>query len=101
MDLDSFVIAIVIIMLAVQFQLNWIAFSAAILMIIVSKKASSAIFILAALGIAFFTADQSATYGPLILIGAVVFALLFGLAEAPKEESYPPDMGSLFGGMGV
>lgn len=100
MDTFTLLMAIVIIMLAFQFQQNWIAFGTVILMILTLKNVASTLILIGALIVIYFTAGQSEVYWPIVMFGLIILALIIGASEKPQPEMYPPDLGGLLGGMG-
>jgi hypothetical protein len=98
MDVFTILMAIIVIMVSIQFKLNWVAFGTVLLVIVTLRNLPSTIIMIIALIGLYLTAGEAEIYWPWLMIGLIVLALLIGAAEKPQAEAYPPDLGGLLGG---
>ena len=105
MDTFTFLVALMLLMLAFQFGENWLIFAVIAIVVLGMRSMTMALMILVSAGVLYFvskTADINA-YWPVIVFGLIVVSLALGLKEKEQQpEMYPPDMGygDMLGGMG-
>ena len=94
MDTFTFMIAIVLMMLAIQFQQNWLVIGIAAVLIITTKSLPVTMLLILAGGILYFFSASMQQYWPLILFGLVILSILFGVGKSKGAQGmYPQDMG--------
>ena len=105
MDTFTFLIALMLMMLAFQFGENWLVFAIIAIMILSMRSLSTTVLLLVSAAVLYFftrTGDLNA-YWPVIVFGLIIVALVLGLKEKEQQpEFYAPDMGygDMMGGMG-
>ncbi len=105
MDTFTYLVALMLLMLAFQAHENWFVFAVIAIMVLSMRSLSTTILILVSAGVLYFVTKTSDlnTYWPVIVFGLIVLALVLSMKEkAPQPEMYPPDMGygDMMGGMG-
>ena len=107
MDTFTFMIAIILMMLAIQFNEQWLAFSIIAIMILTMRSISATVILVFAMGVLYFMRGNLEPYWPFIFFGLIIVALIFGMKGAGggdvggQPEYYSPDMYSgLMGGGG-
>ena len=103
MDTLTLAIAIVLMMLFLQFNQNWLVFGVLIISVLSSRSLSTTLVIILTAIIIYLTKDFTKELWPLLMVGLVTIALLLRLRKPEKPEYYAPDMGlgSLFGQEGM
>ena len=99
MDTFNFLIAMLIVILAVQYQQNWIVFGILAVVVISSRSVTTFIASVIGTGIIYFfsSGGNINAYLPLIVLALVILALLIGICKKDQQpEYYAPDYG---GGM--
>ncbi len=105
MDTFTFLIALMLMMLAFQFGENWLVFAIIAIMILSMRSLSTTVLLLVSAAVLYFftkMGDLNA-YWPVIVFGLIIVALVLGLKEKEQQpEFYAPDMGygDMMGGMG-
>ncbi|AJF60246.1 MAG: hypothetical protein J4224_00950 [Candidatus Diapherotrites archaeon] len=96
MDTFNFLVSILLIIIAIQYQQNWIVFAILIISILSTRSLSTAITLIISTIVVYAvlgSGDISSLF-PVVVFGLIIFALVLGLAEKPKQpEYYPPDPG--------
>jgi hypothetical protein len=100
MDTFTFMVALLLMMLAVKFNENWLAFAVIAILILTMRSASTTILLVIAMVVLYTMRGSLEPYWPFVFFGLVVFALLMGMGSRPQQpEYYSPDMYSgLMGG---
>jgi hypothetical protein len=103
MDTLTLAIAIVLMMLFLQFNQNWLVFGVLIISVLSSRSFSTTIVIILTAIVIYLTRDVTKELWPLLMVGLVTIALLLSLRKPEKPEYYAPDMGlgGLFGQEGM
>ena len=104
MDTFTFLIAIVIMMLAVQYNMGWLIFGIAIILILSLRSFTAIILMIVAVGTIYFLQGDIKEFAPYIMFGLVLFSLLIETKKKPEQpDMYGADLGGLggFGGMGT
>ena len=97
MDTLAFIIAVLLIMLAIQFNQQWMILGVVGILIVSMRSVGTILLVIITLG-AFFLFPDVKTYGPIILVSLIIIALAFGSGDKPgAPQGYPMDM---FGDMG-
>jgi len=96
MDTFTFMIAIILMMIAVQFNQSWLILAIVILMILTMKDWTATILLIAATGIMLFAKDMLMAYWPYVLFGLIILSVLLG----GKKQEQPAGYGDMFGGGG-
>jgi len=101
MDTFSLIMAILMMMIAFQFDHVWIVFGIVALMILSSRDFETLILMLTALAALYIGKASVADYWPVIMFGLIILALVLGIGKNKQQpELYPPDpYGGLLGGM--
>jgi len=95
--------AVIMMMIALQFNQNWLVFGIVALMIISNRTLGTTI-VMTVTGVMLFVLQGSLdAYWPFVLFGLIAFAVLIGGQGKGSPEMYPPDPygGMLGGGMGA
>ncbi|MCD6247217.1 MAG: hypothetical protein J7J87_02165 [Candidatus Diapherotrites archaeon] len=101
MDALTLTIALILMMLFIQFDQNWLVFGTAIVVILSTRSLSATSVLLLAIFIMYATKGTTKEFWPLIMMGLIVLALVLSLKERPRQpEYYGPEMGDLGGLMG-
>lgn len=104
MDTFTFLIAILLIMLAMQFQYDWIVFAVVAIMIFTLRSVSTTIILLIAVFVMYFVVgtENISAYWPIIVVGLILLSLAFGIGGKPQQPEYysPGGYGDLLGGAG-
>ncbi len=101
MDTFNLIIAILLIVLAFQFQQDWLVFGTVALLILSLRSFSTAIILLALVGILFWVGNWGdiKLLLPIILFGLLILAIIIGMKPQPKQpEYYAPDLGGMMDG---
>ena len=99
MDTFTFMISLVLMMLAIQFNENWLVFAIIALTILTSRSITMAILLLIVGAVLYFTQGMLESYWPIVFFGLIILAVLLGLGRQQQPEYYNPDMYSgLMGG---
>jgi hypothetical protein len=101
MDTFTFLVAILFIMLALQYNQNWIVAGIVAIMIISSRSITTTITLIIAVIVMYFFAGSGNfnAYWPWIVFGLIILALVLGIGKKESQpEYYSPDAG--YGGFG-
>ncbi|MDO8634439.1 MAG: hypothetical protein Q7K34_04075 [archaeon] len=106
MDLMNFILAIILIVIALQYGQTWIVFALIILSILTFKsfKTSLALVFSALIVYFVFSAADPLENFPLMLLALLVIALILGVGNKPEEQAASPfgaGYGDPFGGGAV
>ena len=91
-----------LIILAFQYQQNWIVIGIIAVLILATRSVSTTIaLVVCTLGIWFFSRGGNLdSFMPFILLGFIIVALVLGIGKSnSKPEYYMPDYGGMMGGM--
>ncbi len=102
MDTFTLIIAIIFILLAFQFEQNWLVFGTVILLILSMRSFSVAIVLIVLVAVLFMFNNWNdiKMLLPLILFGLVILAIIIGMKPQPQQpEYYAPDLGGMMGEM--
>ncbi len=102
MDTFTFLIAILLIILALQYGQNWIVFGILAIMILSTRSVATTVALTISVFVLYLFAGSGAlnTYWPFIVFGLIILSLVLGLGKKPAQpEYYTPDMG-YGGGLG-
>ena len=99
MDTFTFMIAVIFMMMAVQFNQYWLIFAIVALMILSMRDLTATILLIIATVILLFGKELLADYWPFVLFGLIILSLIIG---GKQQESQQPDMfgGGDMGGIG-
>ena len=97
LDTTSFLIAVIIMMLAASYDAYWLVAGVAIIMMLTMRSLSAIVLLLVSLGIVIFFRGSIQEYAPYILFGLIILAMALGNA-GKQPEPYPPELG-LGGGL--
>jgi peptidoglycan/LPS O-acetylase OafA/YrhL len=103
MDTFTLAIALLLMMIAVQYNQNWMIFAIVALMILTMRSVGTTVILLIATAVIFVGKPYMEQYWPFVLFGLIILALVIGggTKEQPQQELYSPDMlGGLGGGFG-
>jgi hypothetical protein len=95
-------IALVIMMLALQYDQYWLVLAIVAIMIITMRSVGTTVLLIVALGTLYFLKGNMEPYWPFVFFGLIILALALGVGGKPEQpEYYSPDMysGLMGGGM--
>ncbi len=98
MDTFTFMIAIIFMMMAVQFNQYWLIFAIVALMILSMRDLTTTILLIIATVILLFGREYLTDYWPFVLFGLIILSLIIGGKQ--KEEQQPDMFGGDMGGIG-
>lgn len=99
MDTFTLMVAIILMMMFLQFQQNWLILGTVIIVILSTRSLSTAAVLIIALAVIYMTQEAAKAYWPIIIFGLVILALIFGLKPKPAQpEYYAPDLGGMMEG---
>ncbi len=97
MDMFTTAASIIVVMLSLQFEQNWLAFGTILLMIVSSRSITTAIVLIGALVFLFFTREAAGQYWLFVVFGLMLLAFFL---DAHSKKSEAPSFGADFGGLG-
>ncbi len=97
MDTFTFLVAIVVMMLAVQYNMGWLIFGIAIILILSMRSLTAIILMIVAVATIYLLQGDIKEFAPYIMFGLVLFSLLI---ETKKQPEQPDMYGADLGGMG-
>ena len=99
MDTFTFMIAIIFMMMAVQFNQYWLIFAIVALMILSMRDLTATVLLIIATVILLFGKEYLTDYWPFVLFGLIILSLIIG---GKQKDEQPPDMfgGGDMGGIG-
>ena len=97
MDMFTIGTAIVVIMLSIQFQQNWLAFGIIVLLIISMRSLAATVVLIASLFFLFFTKEAIGVYWPIAMFALMIVAYYLDSRAAPAKPDY---LSAGFGGLG-
>ena len=90
MDTFTFMIAILFMMIAVQFNQNWLIFAIVALMILTMRDIGATVLLLIATAVLLFGRNYLMEYWPFVLFGLIILSVV--LSGKQKQEQQMPDM---------
>jgi len=101
METFTFMIAILIMMMAVQFNQNWLIFAVVALMVLTARDFTTTVILIIATGVLLYGKDLLMQYWPFVLFGLVILAVaLGGKQKQPETGGYGDMFGGDMGGLG-
>lgn len=101
MDTFTFAMSVVLMMIALQFNQNWLVFGVISLMILTMRSFSGTIIMIATGVVLYLFKESLHAYWPFLLFGLIILALAFGGGGKEEAEYYPPDpYAGMLGGYG-
>ena len=99
MDTFTFMFALLIILLALQYNAIWIIFAVLALLVVSMRSLSTIFLVIITIVVLFFLRGANITeYWPIVVIGLIIISMLLGtVKKQPEQEPMGMDM---FGGMG-
>jgi len=99
MDTFTLMVAIILMMMFLQFKQSWLILGTVIVVILSTRSLSTAFVLIIALAVIYMTQDAAKAYWPIIIFGLVILALVIGLKPKPAQpEYYAPDLGGMMEG---
>ena len=89
MDTFTFMIAILFMMIAVQFNQNWLIFAIVALMILTMRDVAATVLLLVATAVLLFGRDYIKEYWPFVLFGLIILSVVLG---GKQKQEQPQDM---------
>lgn len=103
MDTFNFLVAILLVIIVMQFNMSWMVLGIVAIMIFSTRSLSTAILLLGTTAVLFFLGSENINaYFPFLVVGIIVAAIVFGIKGGGGEqpEMYAPSgYGDLLGGM--
>ena len=102
MDTFTFLVAVVMLAFAVQFNENWLVLGVLGIMFLTLRSLSGILLLLLATGVLFAVKGPSfSDYFPFIVFGMVILALALGVKSEPEQPQggIPPELLAGMGGM--
>lgn len=105
MDTFTFLVAMLLMMLALQYNQNWMLFAILVIAVITSRSVVTAIVMVLSAAMLYFLTKSGQIEGlwPAVIIGLIVVSLLLTSGKKPQQpEFYGPEAGygGMFGGEG-
>ncbi|MFH1255683.1 MAG: hypothetical protein V1494_00150 [Candidatus Diapherotrites archaeon] len=102
MDTFNFLLALLMMMLAIQFGQNWIVAGIVLLLILTGKSIMDGVLVIVAAAALYFVgASDLNTFWPYVVFGLMILAVVIGQSNKPEQQPYDM-LGGLggYGGMG-
>lgn len=100
MDTLTLTVALILMMLFMQFDQNWLVLGTVIVVILSTRSLSTTSVLILGILIMYATKDTAKDFWPLIVMVLVILALVLALKGKPQQpEYYGPEMEGL-GGLG-
>ena len=100
METFTFMIAVLLMMIAVQFNQNWLVFAIVALMILSMRSVSTTVLLLVATGLLFFAKDYLLDYWPFFLFGLIILSVVLAGQQKQEQGGYADMFGGGGGEMG-
>ena len=101
MDTFTFMIAILLMMIAVQFNQNWMIFAIVALMILTMRDLAATVLLIAATAVLLAGKEYLAEYWPFVLFGLIILAVVLSGKQKQEAPAYQDMFGQGdLGGMG-
>jgi len=98
MDTFTFLVSIVVMMLAVQYNMGWLIFGIAIILILSMRSFSAILLMVVAVGTIYILQGEIKEFAPYIMLGLLFFSLLLENKKKPEQpDMYGADLGALAG----
>ncbi len=97
MDTFTFLVSVVIMMLAVQYDMGWLIFGIAIILILTMRSFTAILLMVVAVGTIYILQGDIKEFAPFIMLGLLVFSLLIENKKKPEQQDYGADLGALAG----
>jgi len=101
MDTFTFMISVLLMMVAVQFDQNWLIFAIVALTILSVRDFVTTVLLIVATLVLLLGKAYLMEYWPFVLFGLIILSIVLGSKKAPEPAGYP-DMfgGGEMGGVG-
>ncbi len=102
MDIFTLIVAILFIMLAIQYGQHWLAFAIVAVMIIAMRSiGTTVLLIIALIALYFVKVSEITIFWPIIIFGIIILALAIGSKGKGQQPEYyaPEGYGGLLEGM--
>ena len=93
MDSFTYMIALVIMMLAIQFRQNWLVLGIVTVLALTTRNIKVTVLLAISAGVLYFMADAMKELWPFVLFGLVILSILFGIGKKEEQSPYGMDMG--------
>ena len=102
MDTFTFLIALILIMIAMQYNQTWVIFGVVGVLILSMRSLTTVVMLIITVLVLFaIKGPNIVAYWPFIVFGLLILALDMGLGKKPEQpEYYAPDLMSGLGGLG-
>ncbi len=102
MDTFTFMISVLLMMMAVQFDQNWLIFAIVALTILTMRDLTTTIMLIIATFVLLVGKDLLVDYWPFVLFGLIILSVVLGGKKKEEQPAYP-DMfgGGDMGGIGL
>ncbi len=100
MDTFTFAISIVLMMLAIQFEQNWLIFAIVALLVLTMRSIGTTVLLIISTIVLFVARDYLKEYWPFVLFGLIILAVLIGAIGKKGEAEQAPMPMDLYGGGG-
>lgn len=100
MDTFTFLLALMLLMLAVQYGANWMVFGILAVMVLSMRSVSTTILLVVSVIVLYALRGANLyQYWPFVVFGLIILALVLGMGAQPAQpEYYSPDMAG-YGGL--
>jgi len=104
MDTFTFMVSVLLMMVAVQFDQYWMMFAIVALMILSMRSISTTVLLIISTFVLLIGKEYIAAYWPFVLFGLIILSVLLGGKQKQEQASYADmfaggDMGGIgFGG---
>ncbi|MBN2067183.1 MAG: hypothetical protein JW744_01820 [Candidatus Diapherotrites archaeon] len=95
MDTFTYMVAVLLMMLAIQFNQNWLVFAIVALMILTMRSLGTTVLLLVSTAVLFLAREYLKEYWPFVLFGLIILSLIIGRGGGSQPEAMPMD---LYGG---
>ena len=95
MDLFTFLVAVMMVAIALFYDMKWIVLLVLVLMVFTARSLVMVLLLIGVVGVLFVIQGSEMGYlWPLVLLALVVIAILLGLKSEPEQPEYfAPEMG--------
>ena len=103
MDTFTFLIALILIMIAMQYNQTWVIFGVVGVLILSMRSLTTVVMLIITVLVLFaIKGPNIVAYWPFIVFGLLILALVMGLGKKPEQpEYYAPDLMGGLGGEGM
>ncbi len=94
MDTFTFMVAVLLMMIAVQFNQNWMVFAIVAVMVLTMRSVSTTVLLVVSTVVLFLAKAYLKEYWPFVLFGLIILGLLIGKGKKGGEApgAMPADM---------